>query len=115
MKIYLAQTDELNNKIRCLDIEIQDRKGANSINYMEIKEYSEQMEKARTRAQYEILCFKYNDYSERTSDFMRKAIEDYKVSKAKYYKYYRAYIDQCHKIAANDSEPLARKSSHMKA
>ena len=114
MKIYAAQTDEFNNKIKYLDIEVQERKGINNINYMEIKEYSEQMEKARTRAQYEILCFKYNEYKDRTSEFVKKAIEDYKVSKARYYKYYRAYLDQCYQIAANDSAPL-RKTSHMKA
>ncbi len=113
MKPFIYENGDLSNKISILDMELDERKINKNIHYMEIKECSEKMERARTQAQYEILCFKYQSLGERKKpEKLRQAIHDYKIMKATYFGLYHAYLEQCQKNTANDHR-LTRR--HRKA
>jgi hypothetical protein len=103
MKPFTYLNDDLSNKINMINIELNGRESNSNINYMEIKEYSEKMARARTQAQYEILRFKYQSLGEtKEPEKLRQAIHDYKIMKATYFGLYHAYLEQCQKKTAND-------------
>ena len=110
MKSYRYQDVDFTNKMNTLVVDIKERQANNSINYMEIKEYSEKMEHARTQAQYEILRFKNQFMGEKKEpEKLRQAINEYKIMKATYFGLYHAYMEQCQNRTANDHHITRRR------
>lgn len=113
MKPYTYTNNDFINKINTINHELKSRQANSNINYMEIKECSEKMARARTQAQYEILRFKYQSLGEtKEPEKLRQAIHDYKIMKATYFGLYHAYLEQCQKKTANDHRIQRR---HRKA
>lgn len=76
-------------------------KASKPLQYMDVKEMSELMERARTSAQFAVLRYKYDALKNRAArEQMERAIEIYRIAKENYYSGYHAYLQQCQKMPA---------------
>lgn len=102
MKLYRPLSRRLRAQVQRLRFYMK-RSNAGPLDYMTVKELSEQMERARTAAQYSILRYKYDKTgSPDLEENMRAALARYDDLKQEYYTNYHAYLEQCRDGPAND-------------
>jgi hypothetical protein len=104
MKIYRGRSLSYNKRLQALKRALAEKQAAHALNYMDVKELSEKMERARVAAQFAILRYKYEQNNRGPAlESVKDKVEDYLFYKKAYFAHHKVYLEQCGRPATNQN------------